>query len=161
MINEMFGVCSVSINGEHRRPRRRTFLVLGQAVGVQDGPRSAAEESSPLPSRLEPYLSWACSPAWFLSTVLHEWTRSSLYGLNSLTSHMRAGALPSSGKGIARVLLLGHSTHTLPPSTNAMNGRVDSSNDREERETSKAMHRILKHQGCEQGQVQSYCCNRW
>ena len=30
-----------------------------------------------------------------------------------------------------------------------MNRRVDSSNDREERETSKAMDRILKDQGCD------------
>ena len=40
-----------------------------------------------------------------------------------------------------------------------MNDRVDGSNHREERETSKAMQRILNDQGCEQRQVQSDRCN--
>jgi hypothetical protein len=59
--------------------------------------------SSPLPSRLEPYLSLACSHAWFLSAAPPEWTPSSLYGLNSLTphglAHMARSSVPRRRKG--------------------------------------------------------------
>jgi hypothetical protein len=60
---------------------------------------------SPLPSRLEPYLSLACSHAWFLSAELHEWTPSSLSGLNSRTPRMRAATVQSSRKGLQNAIL--------------------------------------------------------